>query len=204
MDKRVSDNSWNRYCDHRKLRLGNLAFCMTARDIQRKIISKRYAQSFTLQNYTPAKWFECDVFEITRTGYFVEYEIKISRGDFKADASKVKERSKVVFESGRAQWQTFKDKTKHQQLVERSEHGPSRFYFVVPVPALLLYPDEIPEWAGVIYLDTTEAKTWRNMRWIIHKKAPLLHRNKVSESIETHARGVCYWRMSKLFLAANS
>jgi len=61
---------------------------ITARDIQRALILPRYRQSTVMPNYTPRGWWECDVFELTKAEMFVEYEIKLSRADFRADRNK--------------------------------------------------------------------------------------------------------------------
>lgn len=43
-------------------------------------------------NYTPDGWWECDVWAVTRAGYGIEYEIKLSVHDFRADKQKAKRR----------------------------------------------------------------------------------------------------------------
>lgn len=75
------------------------------------------ARSFVIPNYTPSGWFESDIFELTKSGYFREYEIKMSLSDFRADA--VKAREKTIFErgsDGRTVFKRFKGDTKHFQL----------------------------------------------------------------------------------------
>lgn len=174
---------------------------MTARDIQRRIMSAFYREVFTLHNYTPKNWFECDIFQVTKAGYMVEFEIKMTVQDFKADAKKAKEQ--VTYKNdpnGVMKWLWAKGQTKHEQLAARAENGPSRFYFVVPVPALPLTPDDVPEWAGLIHMDTTTAKSWRQIRPEIAKPAPTLHRAKVEAKILAHAESVCYYRMHNLLI----
>ena len=61
---------------------------LNAWTIQKTLMRERFRRSFVLPNYTPHAWWESDVFEITAAGYFVEYEVKISVSDFKADAKK--------------------------------------------------------------------------------------------------------------------
>lgn len=46
------------------------------------------SRDLVMPNYTPKKWFECDVMAVTKAGYLEEYEIKLSASDFKADAKK--------------------------------------------------------------------------------------------------------------------
>jgi hypothetical protein len=162
---------------------------MTAIQIQRRILRDHYRQSFVLPNYTPRGWWECDVFQITKAGYFVEYEIKLSLADFKADADKRKS----------PRWQFNGEfstaRNKHEDLKARSPLGPSRFYYVAP--AGLLPTNMIPEWAGLI--EARESKHEIPFVGEI-KKAPRLHSQKPEPSIVEHAKGVCYWRMHGLFI----
>ena len=72
---------------------------------------------------------ECDALVITNSNYAVEYEIKISRGDFFADFKKKKHKS-----------------------MRRNDGGKiSRFYYVMPKGMVSL--DDIPQYAGLIYVD---------------------------------------------------
>jgi len=96
---------------------------------------------------------ECDFFCITKTGYAIEIEIKISRSDYKADLKKTQKHEK------------YGDKTK--------TYKPNRFYYAVPNGLIL--PEEIPEYAGLIYVDGWNLKVVKN--------APLLHKNKPMEKI---------------------
>ena len=80
------------------------------------------------------RW-EADILEITKAGYQYEYEVKISRRDFKIDAEKV-ERN----------W-TGPGRKKYDVL--RSGERVNYFSFIVPEG--LISPEEVPEWAGLIY-----------------------------------------------------
>ncbi len=171
---------------------------MTARDIQRRLIVDRYRRSFVLHNYTPAKWWECDVFECTKAGYFREYEIKITRGDFNADAKKREtlwiERSG---DNGRWGFDRQPGRTKHSLLQQRSTDGPSQFWFVSPMGVIM--HDELPEWAGLIWCHANGNRPPFNIRFDEVVRAPNLHRNKLADSVLNHARGVCYYRLHNLF-----
>lgn len=148
-----------------------------------------YARNFVLPNYTPVTWFECDVFEVTQAGYFVEYEIKLSRSDFKADAAKKKHVSPYLD----PKFITFNG-TKHELLGRGDSRGPNRFYFVTPRGMLL--DSDIPKWAGLI-------EVWlepgcRHVSKLEKKPAPKLHGEKIGDGIMTHARSTCYWRMHRM------
>jgi superfamily II DNA or RNA helicase len=72
--------------------------------------------------------YEMDVFKLNDRGWITEYEIKISRADFKKDFSK--SRQKYLFEdkSFDSRYTTVTTK-KHDQLIT-GECKPNRFYFV--------------------------------------------------------------------------
>ena len=62
---------------------------MTERDIQIAIWwAWGKAGHCCMPNYTPRDWWECDVFCVSKAGYFTEYEIKLTAQDFRADAQK--------------------------------------------------------------------------------------------------------------------
>jgi hypothetical protein len=167
--------------------------------IQTEIMCERYHKHFVVPNYTPENWWECDVFEVTKAGYFREYEVKISRADFKADANK----THYSWPNGyTGKMSDCKAETKHQLLSQGDPRGPANFWFVTPKGLLEL--SMVPDWAGLIEVDTEPTK-WRGRVWY-HvneaKKAPRLHSRKMSEKILTHAKGVCYWRMHNLLKGA--
>jgi len=102
---------------------------------------------------------ECDVISISKSDFIYEYEVKISRSDFKADFKKPKHT--LITEK------KFIKETKKDifYLV------PNYFYFVVPEN--LVNVEEVPEYAGLIYV--TEKQDYN-----IVKKAPIIHKTKAS------------------------
>ena len=114
------------------------------------------------ENLNVYDW-ESDVLKITRSGYAYEFEIKISRGDFKND---------------------FKHKKKKHLLLENKENSskmPNYFYYVVPEG--LVTEDEVPEYAGLIYVHATiigNSRVYYQFQEI--KAAPKLHGNKIDEN----------------------
>lgn len=165
---------------------------MTAIQIQRRIMFDRYRRSFVLPNYTPLNWFECDVFEITKAGYFVEYEIKVSVEDFKADAEK-RRSSRWRYVQGQVVSPST-DK-KHDLISSASDACPSRFFYCAPEG--VLDKSDIPPWAGLL-------EFWDEKRQIPFCKsvinAPTIHRRKPDAKILEHARSVVYYRMHNLFI----
>lgn len=121
-------------------------------------LSPNSVKYFT-ENLNVYDW-ESDVLKITKSGYVYEFEIKISRGDFKND---------------------FKHKKKKHLLLENKENKtkmPNYFYYVVPED--LITEDEVPEYAGLIYVHATvigDGRVYYKFQEI--KDAPKLHSNKI-------------------------
>jgi hypothetical protein len=156
---------------------------MTAEQIEKGMISNRLAKAGVTicPRYTPDRWFECDLIEITSAGFFREFEIKVSRADFLIDAAKQK---RSIF--GRP------SRNKHEELAAKSTLGPSRFSFVTPEG--LVAPTEIPDFAGWI-----EVRTYgKRVIEIPRKVAPKLHSEKFSAKRLEHLRSIFYWRFLRL------
>jgi hypothetical protein len=157
----------------------------------------RFRRGFCLPNYEPCGWWECDVFEVTAAGYFREYEVKLTLGDFKADRRKSRRRWTV--RNGR--YEQLDPEQKHELLAAGNTQGPSRFWYVTP-PGMLFtqpvngYNEEalLPPWAGLMEVD------YRNHWWhaVEVVKAPQLHREKIADKTLRHAQSICYWRMHEL------
>ena len=132
-------------------------------------------------NFTPLKWFECDILGITKSGYSVEYEIKRSRSDFFADFKKEK---RIIDTNAPddgikrpfpGMFPKMKTILKHDLLEQKSDRGPNRFFYVVPRD--LIKPEEIPEYAGLFFFSEKE----KQIRIELIKEAPKLHRSKFPE-----------------------
>ena len=112
---------------------------------------------YLLNNVYIFEW-ESDLFGVSKSKYAVEVEVKISRSDFLAD---------------------FKKK-KHQMFKEARQAGkgqsftniPNRFYFACPHG--MIFKDEIPAYAGLIYCNTSYCN------FEVIKPAPLLHTTKIN------------------------
>lgn len=141
---------------------------------------------------------ESDVLSFTGAGYCYEYEIKISRSDFKNDFKKP--RFKMLSEcilgkemtciKGRTyEWLCFFDIWQRQKSItnKREQFGhtnisfrnnfkntANRFYYVVPENMISL--TECPSFAGLIYVSKVENGfgDYFNLKEV--KKAPLLHK----------------------------
>jgi hypothetical protein len=132
--------------------------------------------------------FEADIIELTASGYAVEYEVKISRADFRAD---VKKRS----------WEQAKSKYDILQAGERV----NRFYYIVPEG--LIEESEIPEFAGLIYARKGEVRCCTSGTGGFYykqkvffesiRRAPVLTKEKLSERIMKKCFESVYYRFHK-------
>lgn len=160
---------------------------LTERLIQNRLWSAwgRVTGTLLVPNYTPVGWYECDLFYVTAAGYMREYEIKLTWDDF------VKDREKgsrgVINNRAKGRYYRREDRTKHERLGEGDPEGPRQFWYVVPEG--LVHQDKVQDYAGLIWIVGPR----RFVRVI--KQAPILHQQRVCETVLTHARGVCYYRM---------
>jgi hypothetical protein len=103
---------------------------------------------------------ESDFFCVNREGWAFEFEVKVSRSDFKAD---LKKKRHQILLSGLniPQWNAnYTGRVKN--------FIPNRFYYVVPKGLVTLA--ELPEYAGLI-----EVENYLNFT----KRAPFIHRRKL-------------------------
>ena len=100
---------------------------------------------------------ECDVISISKSDYIYEYEVKISKADFKKDFIKEKH-THIVNEK-------FTYVRKGEQLWRVCN------YFNYVVPKDLISVEEVPEYAGLIYIN-------EDFTFDIVKKPRLLHKVK--------------------------
>lgn len=128
---------------------------MKTQDIHKKLRSLFLNYDYKLENSFIYKW-ESDFFAISKSGYSIEVEIKVSKSDFMVDFKK-----EIVFER---EW------TKKHNLLQNIDTGfkPNKFYFAFPEG--LINHDEIPGRYGIIEIGN-HAK--------IVQKAKFLHKNKI-------------------------
>lgn len=123
--------------------------------------------------------FEMDVFRLLPSGYCVEYEIKISKADFKKDFKK-------GFATG-GYTRPLEQHTKHDRL-QGGQTKTNRFFFVVP--ADLVQVSDCPKHAGLIY--------YHEGRFSVLKSAPLLHKNQASPEVYKELSKSLSFREQKL------
>jgi len=103
---------------------------------------------------------ECDVISISKSNYIYEYEIKISKADYKKDFIKEKH-THIINEKY--------TKTRKGELVYLL---PNYFNFVTPKDLISI--EEVPDYAGLIYMN--EDGTFE-----IVKKPKLLHKTTAND-----------------------
>jgi hypothetical protein len=135
---------------------------MNVLEVQRRLFFEFRTSKMLMPNYTPFRWYECDMLRITQNLYFYEYEIKNTLSDFKADSKK-------------SEWDRESKTTvsKHDLLLQKSDRGPSRFYYIVPPDLVEKVGPLLPPFAGLI-----------SFNGHLHEiqKAPLLHSKKFGRS----------------------
>lgn len=102
---------------------------------------------------------ECDVLSISKSDFIYEYEIKISRSDYKKDFTKRKH-SDILNENftktgSKGTWYLL----------------PNYFNYIVPKDLIKI--EEVPEYAGLIYFN-------EDMTFDVIKKPKLLHKTKAN------------------------
>ncbi len=160
----------------------------TERDIQRFIYGRNHPRYIVLMpNYTPCGWWECDLFGVTKAGYFHEFEIKLTVADFRKDARKKAQDSWKWVDGVK---QTIPGITKHSQIGQAI--GPARFWYVTPVDLIGL--EDVPEWAGWQTFKPSSLHSDRYAHVRTMKPAPQIHKTKIADSIIRHSMSVCYYR----------
>ena len=142
---------------------------------------------------------ESDKLIWTKSGYIYEFEIKISRSDFKNDFKHKKEKHIVLASTiardtaKEMQMSLFEQKEQEnnhwsREMLERrygdidamakGKRMPNYFYYAVPTG--MLEPDEVPPYAGLIYIDSEYRYVKQSYR--IVKEAPQLHKTKYTDA----------------------
>lgn len=172
---------------------------LSAADIVSHLLVDRWRRNTCIPGWTPPSWWECDLFELTEAGYFREYEIKTSRGDFFADRRKKKDDSWKYQDGVRVD---VPGDYKHDLLAAGCEKGPANFWYVAPEG--LLAPADLPAWAGLIEIRQRVSKgRVPFLSEVQVVKAPRLHTAK-SENLAGHVRASAYYRMHELRIAMRS
>lgn len=143
---------------------------------------RKIGHEILIPNFYVGSW-EMDLFRQLNSGYITEYEIKISRADFRNDFNKT---AKDSFYNAESRQVEYKNQRNKHELMERGEYVANKFFFVVPYG--LVQPSEVPAYAGLIYYIEDE---WGN-RFETVKPAKFIHKNKSEIPLESLVKSLCY------------
>lgn len=145
---------------------------------------------------------ESDVFSLTKAGYSIEIEVKVSRADYIADFKKTAKhrlltnynRNNCLYKKqytsgtdwgyGYGKYSKLDGFACWVEFCKPQEKIPNRFYYACP--AGLIKEDDLPGYAGLIWVDDKGAAK-------VIKKAPLLH--KLKNIKESDLFDKYYWRV---------
>ena len=131
---------------------------------------------YRTENLNVFAW-ESDSLAITKSKYAYEFEIKISRADFKNDFK----HKKVKHQMLEGTYQLFGDEFLGDGKMSLTDK-PNYFYYVVPENLITL--EEVPTYAGLVYVKpryNREGKIyWYDANVV--KEAPKLHKEKIDET----------------------
>lgn len=160
---------------------------MSTKEIENFLFNYFVKNDYRINNAYIYKW-ESDFFCISKSGYSIEVEIKVSVSDFKADFKKELKHKilsnpyKIHVEPGHESkfgWTyggLFNDKKRYTlntpsqsvSFINGLDNCPNRFYYCMPQE--IADKVEIPSYAGLIVPD--------NPRKYIVKNAPMIHKQK--------------------------
>ena len=130
---------------------------MNAKNINQRLYAHFFNYNYKLFNSFIYGW-ESDFFAISKTGYSIEVEIKVSKSDFKADFKK-KNAAGV---------------DKHHIILSKyEENKPNKFYFACP-EGLIKKEDINPKY-GLIWVYNTRVEIVQNPKFL--HKAKMLEKD---------------------------
>ncbi len=146
-----------------------------SKDIQKLVMMDLYLRGYSpiTSNFTGGGLAECDILAVSKANMAYEFEVKISRGDFKKDFTKHKH---WLFENDMPTkeynaWK--KGKRTGEKIVVA--HLPNYFTFVTPNNLVKL--EEIPAYAGLLYV----SDDFSTLEWV--RKPPKIHDHKIDEAM---------------------
>lgn len=156
---------------------------MKTNEIARRV-RRLFNHEYQLENIFMYFW-ESDYFGLTKAGYAVEVEIKVSRSDFLADARNKKKKFKTI-DLGHKDLVVHRGFTHRAWMKEPDEKNPpystvtisavncpNRFYYACPEG--LIKKEEIPDYAGLIYI-YADTNGYMHAREV--KKSKVIHKRK--------------------------
>lgn len=169
---------------------------LTEQSIQRRLDHFFASCKYNVDGLYVFGW-ESDKLIWTKSGYIYEFEIKVSRADFRNDFKNKKEKHLILkgpteeerfmphfyesYEHNRHLYSSFGDYVSRVSPDSRdliaNHRRPNYFYYAVPEG--LIQPEEVPEYAGLIWI----LKEYRDVRaaYTVPKQAPVLHKRKYKD-----------------------
>lgn len=163
-------------------------------------LEKYFAENsvrYFMDNLFVFRW-ESDKLIETKTGYIYEFEIKISKADFKNDFKNKGDKHAILGwknDGGQVYLPSFLERC--EEMEERAKNSPRSIYtigyrqsnekyyrierfkrpnkFYYAVPEGLIQPEEVPAYAGLIWVTNTGGL-------IEKKKAPYIHKDKYNDA----------------------
>lgn len=146
-------------------------------------------------SYYWSKDFETDFLAVTKAGYASEFEVKVSKTDFKKDFEKKRlDRGRSFFDKEAREWKEKYD-YKHD-LLKEGKSGLKHFYFCTP--AGLVPEEDIPEYAGWITFQEPRSSFQRNLTMKVERTAPKLpNATKMTDKQEKKIQEAQKWQYYK-------
>jgi hypothetical protein len=146
---------------------------MTAFDIQNTLAMDCFDRGhvMTVPNNTTGILSEADLLSLTPTHFIHEFEIKLSKSDFRAD-----------FKNKHFKHQKFGQLLTQDEEEKKPYYCPNYYWFVMPENLLPL--ESIPDYAGLIYVKEREHKNLFGTLKVgleTVKRAPRLHSTKLED-----------------------
>lgn len=169
-------------------------FKFTEEYIQRKLngFFVMNTQKYVIENLYVFSW-ESDKLIETRSGLIYEYEIKVSRSDYKNDFKNKKDKHVILEgkEEHIPSYEEYKKRFAHygsdiSDKYYRTENFKKPNYFYYAVPEGMIDISEVPSYAGLIYVlpegkHETKDGNWCSTGIYTVKQAPKLHSTKYTD-----------------------
>lgn len=130
-----------------------------------------HQHKYCCSNFEGCGYDQADVLTVNKTMYVFEFEVKISRGDFRNDFKKTSKHwhySKGLFD---------------KSVGDKKVRVPNKFYYACP-PGLIQL-DEVPIYAGLVYVSgfTLLHEQIVQTKVKVIKPAPFLHKTKADPQL---------------------
>ncbi len=172
---------------------------MTESDIQFALYQKYQQRQMVMPNvYVLRAGFdthESDFLTVTANGYIDEYEIKISRQDFKADLKKHRHLAYTHLSPWTWAYRPYGwwGKTGPYTEIGSKARYPNRFWYVVPEG--LIDVEDLPEHAGLLWvINTNPLMKHPPLRIKKVRAAPILHHQKADDRLRMRIMQKAYYR----------